>query len=89
MIWPPGRTASGVTLNAEALPAASITFDKYVDHLCKTWLGKPSDARLLLAARQAVSLPADTVITSKHAVAGWQFPRLVAALIDSPDHMTT
>ena len=84
--WPNGATYRKA---ASWLPAQSITFDKYVDHLCKTWLGRPSDDRLLLAARQAVSLPASTVITSTHAVAGWQFPRLVAALIDSPDHMTT
>ena len=84
--WPNGATYRKA---ASWLPAESITFDKYVDHLCKTWLGRASDDRLLLAARQAVSLPAGTVITSKHAVANWQFPRLVTALIDSPDHMTT
>ena len=29
---------------ASWLPAASIRFDEYVDHLCKTWLGRASDA---------------------------------------------
>ena len=31
---------------------------------------------------------ASTVVTSKHSLGGWLFPRLVMALLDTPDHMT-
>ena len=55
-----------------------------------------ADARLLKAATQAVTGPekwaivtASTTVTSKHALADWLFPRLVSALLDTPDHMTT
>ena len=73
-----------------------MRFDEYVDHLCHTWLGRPADDRLLKAATQAVTGPesweivtASTTVTSKHALASWLFPRLVSALLDTPDHMTT
>ena len=39
------------------LPAPSLRFDAYVDHLCRTWLGRTADARLLQAATQAVTGP--------------------------------
>jgi hypothetical protein len=78
------------------LTGPSMRFDAFVDHLCLQWLGKPADARLLLAATQAVTGPqtwavvtAATQITPTHGVATWLFPRLTAALLDTPDHMTT
>jgi hypothetical protein len=78
------------------LPAARVRFDTFVDHLCRLWLGRAADARLLRAANQAVTGPEkwavvtpETVIDKDHAVAGWLFPRLAMALLDSPDHMTT
>jgi uncharacterized protein (DUF1800 family) len=90
--WPKGAT---YRKGASWLPADSIRFDAYVDHLCKTWLGRPADARLQKAATTAVNGPetwarvtASTVVTPKHNVSGWLFPRLVMALLDTPDHMT-
>ena len=60
------------------LPAPSLRFDAYVDHLCRTWLGRAADARLLDVATKAVTGPeswavvtASTTVTSKHAVATW------------------
>ena len=52
--WPEGRD---VPRRASWLPASSIRFDAYVDHLCKTWLGRAADARLQKAATQAVTGP--------------------------------
>ena len=56
----------------------------------------PADARLLRGVNQAVTGPEAwavvtpaTVITKDHALAGWLFPRLAMAMLDSPDHMTT
>lgn len=93
--WP----KSGATYRAASswLPAPSIRFDAYVDHLCRTWLGRSADERLLATAVQAVSRPggskvisASTVVTAAHPLAGNElFHRLVMALLDSPDHMTT
>jgi uncharacterized protein (DUF1800 family) len=81
---------------ASWLPSASIRFDAYVDHLCRMWLGRAADARLVQAATQAVTgaeswaiITPATVVDNKHSLAGWLFPRLVSALLDTPDHMTT
>ena len=78
------------------LPAPSVRFDTYVDHLCRTWLGRPADARLLKIATQAVTgeerwaiVTASTTVNKDHSLAGWLFPRLVSALLDTPEHMTT
>jgi hypothetical protein len=84
--WPHG---AAYKTGAAWLPTASLRFDAYVDHLCRTFLGRAADARLLQAACQATGARADTVVTAKHAVAGWMFPRLAVALLDTPDHMTT
>jgi uncharacterized protein (DUF1800 family) len=90
--WPKDATYRPA---ASWLPASSTRFDAYVDHLCKTWLGRAADARLQKAATQAVTGPeswavvtASTLVTSKHSLGGWLFPRLVLALLDTPDHMT-
>ncbi len=92
--WP--KEAAKYHTRAGWLPTSSLRFDAYVDHLCRTWLGREADARLLKAATQAVTGPekwaivtASTTVNSKHALAGWLFPRLVSALLDTPDHMTT
>jgi uncharacterized protein (DUF1800 family) len=74
---------------ASWLPTTTLRFDAYVDHLCRTWLGRASDARLLKVACQATGVTAATTITSKHAIAGWKLPYLASALLDTPDHMTT
>ena len=92
--WP--KEAATYRPAVKWLPASSLRFDAYVDHLCRTWLGRTADARLLKAATQAVTGPekwaivtASTTVTSKHSLASWLFPRLVSALLDTPDHMTT
>jgi hypothetical protein len=91
--WPKGATYRSAP---SWLPASSVRFEDYVEHLSRTWLGKPADARLQKAATQAVNGPeswasvtADTVVTAQHNLGSWLFPRLVIALLDTPDHMTT
>jgi len=32
---------------------------------------------------------ASTTVNKDHSLASWLFPRLVSALLDTPDHMTT
>ena len=91
--WPKGATYRSAV---SWLPAASIRFDDYVDHLSRTWLGKAADTRLQKIATSAVTGPekwavitASTTINKDHSLASWLFPRLVIALLDTPDHMTT
>jgi uncharacterized protein (DUF1800 family) len=81
---------------ASWLPAPSVTFDAYVDHLSRMWCGRPAGARQLKAALQAVSgstsstrMTPTTVLTTKHPLAGYLFFRLALALLDTPEHMTT
>jgi hypothetical protein len=69
------------------MPAPSVRFDVLVDHLCKQLLGKAAPPRLLTACTQATGVAAATTITASHAVMRWQFPLLVATLLDTPDHM--
>jgi hypothetical protein len=72
---------------ASWLPERSIRLDRYVDHLSRMMLGRPSDSRMLTAAVTAVGLPPATKVTKDHAISGWLFVRLVGVLLDSPDHM--
>ncbi len=92
--WP--TEAVKYRTHASWLPTSSLRFDQYVDHLCRLWLGRGADARLLRAATQAVTGPERwavvteaTTVNSQHALATWLFPRLVGALLDTPDHMTS
>ena len=74
---------------ASWLPTKGMRFDAYVDHLCRSWLGRAADARLVQAACQVTSISASTTITATHAAATYRFVRLANALLDTPDHMTT
>jgi uncharacterized protein (DUF1800 family) len=73
---------------ASYLPAASIRFDRFVDHLCRILLGRGSTAVLLDAACEGTGTGAAEVVTVDHAVIRWKFPRLVSVLLDTPEHMT-
>ncbi len=86
-----GGYTPGATFRSRTawLPGQAVRFDAYVDHLCRTWLGRKADSRLLQGAVEATGVPAQTVVTPKHAVASGKFQQLALALLDSPDHMTT
>ena len=72
---------------ASWLPKERIRFDRFVDHLCRVLLGRPSTPRILEAACVGIDVAPDEVITASHAVIRWKFPRLCALLLDSPAHM--
>jgi uncharacterized protein (DUF1800 family) len=72
---------------ASWLPERSIRLDRYVDHLCRMILGRPSTPRILAASVTAVDAGPATKVTRDHALSGWLFVRLVGVLLDSPDHM--
>jgi hypothetical protein len=73
---------------ASYLPQASLRFDQLVDHLCRVVLGRRSTPVLLDAACRATGTGVAEVVTVDHAVVRWKFYRLLAALLDSPEHMT-
>ena len=70
------------------LPQKRIRLDKYVDHLCRTLLGRGSTARELKAVCQATGLAPGEKVTRDHKLARNMFPRLAVVLLDSPTHMT-
>jgi hypothetical protein len=71
------------------LPAPSIRFDALVDHLCRTWLGRSADTRIQNSASQAVGVAPSALIDSVRMGGSWTYPRLVMAIFDTPQHMTT
>ncbi len=85
--WTPGQQVTYRT-PASYLPATSIRFDLFVDHLCRILLGRGSTSVLLDAACEATGTGTAEVVTVEHAVIRWKFYRLVATLLDSPEHMT-
>jgi hypothetical protein len=85
--WWPDRAVT-YRRHADWLPQRRIRFDAYVDHLCRTVHGRGSTPRLLEAAVQATECRPREVISRDHPVAGWLFVRLMAVLLDSPEHMT-
>ena len=70
----------------------TMRFDTYVDHLCRTLLGRasrrPAAEGGLPGHRRSAGVVTPS-ITKTHAAATWKFVRLANALLDSPDHMTT
>jgi uncharacterized protein (DUF1800 family) len=70
------------------LPETSMRFDAYVDHLCRTLLGRTSTADLLNACVLATGVSPAAKITKTHMVATWRFVSVAAALLDSPQHMS-
>ena len=73
---------------ASYLPVASIRFDQFVDHLCRVLLGRRSTPVLLDAACEGTGTGVAELVTKDHAVIRTKFGRLVAVLLDSPQHMT-
>jgi hypothetical protein len=70
------------------LPQKKIRFDQFVDHLCRTVLGRRSTPRLLQACCEGATVKPGEIVTAKHAVMRYKFVRVMAVLLDSPDHMT-
>ncbi len=70
------------------LPQRRIRFDAFVDHLCRALLGRGSTERLLTAARQATGIRSSDIIDADHQLVSWMMPRLLTAILDTPEHMT-
>jgi uncharacterized protein (DUF1800 family) len=70
------------------LPKRRIRFDALVDHLCRTLLNRRSTPVLLGAACIATGTRPGEIITADHILVRHRMPRLLAALLDTPAHMT-
>ena len=81
----------GVTYRSGAswLPAKTVRFDAFVDHLSRMWLGRSASDLLQSAASQAVGLSAGTSLNASSVSGSWTYPRLVMAIFDTPNHMMT
>lgn len=66
----------------------ALSFADLVDHLSRRWLGRPSTPSMLQAACESLDLKASATITEDHAAVRWQWPRLVAVLLDHPHHLS-
>lgn len=70
------------------LPDRRVRFDVLVDSLSRRLLHRPVTRTLLDACCQAVECRPREIITPRHQLVTWKMGRLLATLLDSPDHMT-
>lgn len=70
------------------LPKSRIRFDRFVDHLSRMVLGQKSTPLILQAACEATGMKPGTKVHARHRVLRHDFVKLMAALLDSPIHMT-
>lgn len=68
------------------MPAPAVRFDELVDHLSQQLLHRHSTARLLKACSKAVDVRPKDYIIEDHELIEWKFGRLLATILDSPDH---
>ncbi len=85
--WWPTKDVVYRNSGAAWLPRSSLRLDEYVEHLSRSVLGKPADARILAAVYGVTGYTASTVVSATHQVAGWMHVHVMGVLLDSPDHM--
>lgn len=64
-----------------------VRFDDLVDAVSRDLLHRPATKQLLATARLATGCGAREKIDREHELYRWAFPRLLAAVLDSPDHL--
>lgn len=68
------------------LPSTAPTeFQEVVDHLARQLLQRPASAALVKSCCEATSLTARTKVRPGVGLAAWNWPRLLATVLDSPD----
>lgn len=70
------------------LPQDRLRFDRFVDHVCRVVLGRPSNTRLLDAACEGTGTGPGEVVTAGHPIIEWKMHRLLSVLLDTPAHMS-
>jgi hypothetical protein len=64
-----------------------VRFEDLVDAVSRDLLHRPASKRLVQTATIATGCKAREKIDRDHALYQWGFPRLLAAVLDSPDHL--
>lgn len=83
--WP----SSGITYRAPVdwLPATSVRFGDFVEHLSRQLLHRTTPPGLLPACCQAVDVTPETVLTAEHGVLRWHLAKVLTTVLDSPHHL--
>lgn len=84
--WP--RTAIDYREPMQLLPDLPARFDFVVDHLSRQLLARPASRRLIDACCAVSGIRRGERITRNHPLVRWKLPRVVAAVLDTPAHMT-
>jgi len=81
---------TGVTFRSPQswLPPLPATVGETVDHVCRQNLCRPADPRLTDTTAQRIDLPAATVLRTFDDLKSYRLPRLLAAILDTPEHMS-
>lgn len=84
------QPTTGVTFRTPQswLPALPATLAEVIDHVCRQLLCRPADARLTSVVAQRIALSPDTRISTFDDLRSWRLPRLLAAVLDTPEHMS-
>ena len=69
------------------VPRKGLKFHDLVDSVSRELLHRPASKHLLETASRATGCRAKEKITRDHELVEWGFPRLLAAVLDSPDHL--
>ncbi len=70
------------------IPSTGIAFKDLVDAVSRDVLHRSATTRLVETCARATGYAAQERITREHPLNTWAWPRLMAAVLDSPDHFT-
>lgn len=85
--WWPKRDTTFRPARTWVPARGSIRFSALVDDLSREMLHRPATAWLQRTAQIATGYGPRERITREHPLVRWQFARLLAAILDSPDHL--
>jgi hypothetical protein len=69
------------------LPKGPVRFDRAVDSVSRSLLGRRATAACIKAAAQLVQLEPTTVIRSREDFGDWRAVPLIATVLNSPEHL--
>lgn len=84
--WPSAQVR--YRASKEWVPRSGIKFRDLVDALSRDLLHLPADNRLVETCSRATGCRPGQLVDRDHAVAQWEWPRLICSVLDSPAHYT-
>ena len=81
---------AGVTFRSPQswLPPLPATVGETIDHVSRQLLGRPAGAKLTTTVSQRIALPPETVLRTFDDLKSYRLPRLLAAVLDTPEHLS-